>query len=101
MCRRKVLISPEYGAGFSTWACKNKRELAEDKQLIEMVEKGKHLGNSTAGASREFVRRVREISGRDACLIGVRDLEVVTVRDPYEIIDDDGYERAEYVGRER
>ena len=33
----KVLISPGYGAGWSTW---NYREMATDKDLIELFEKG-------------------------------------------------------------
>lgn len=33
----KILISPGYGAGWSTW---NQPELATDKRLIELFEKG-------------------------------------------------------------
>ena len=33
----KLLISPGYGAGWSTW---NRPELATDKDLIELFEKG-------------------------------------------------------------
>lgn len=101
---RKVIISPSFGAGWSTW---NDKELADDflfdAELIDAIESGVYLGhddrinapepdaNTPLGA---FLARLKEKHGEDEyyCLLGARDLVVVEVRGPFIVEEYDGSE---------
>lgn len=80
----KVLISPGFGAGFSTW---NEPEMATDKRLIEAFERG---------VTEEEFKQVCEDCGYENVYLGGFDhLEVVNVSSGTQFYIDvyDGYER--------
>lgn len=79
---KKVLISPGFGAGFATWAHTNGKQLAEDPELIAMVEAGTQ-------DSERFRDRAEEISP-GIYLGDVKQLEIETVTGPYRIDEYDG-----------
>lgn len=82
---RKVLISPGYGAGFSTWLPQEFRQLAaEFAPLIEAVESDSDI--------RPALAQLREIVGDQYALENPENLRVVEVAGPYRIEDFDGYE---------
>lgn len=65
----KVLISPDYGAGWSTW---NTSAMATDKRLIEAFEKGI--------SKEEMEQLCIDLGyGEYICMLGFEDLEVVEV----------------------
>lgn len=84
---KKVLVSPGYGAGFATWAHGDKKKLAEDPELIAMVEAGTQY-------SERFRARAEEICSY-VCLGGVSQLVVEEVTGPYRIEVFDGCESIE------
>lgn len=88
-----VLVSPKYGAGWSTW---NSREngLAEallfDKDIVELV-----LAEKSPVEIIAFITEKYELTETDyACFLGVHDLTVewVTKGTPFRIDEYDGYE---------
>lgn len=105
---KEILYSPGFGAGFATWN-DNSKELAEDPELIKLVEKGEHKGFTTwqelkeAGlnyvkgfdeeASIAFIKRAQEVNeGRHVYFGGVAQLEVTWVSGKYRIDHYDGSE---------
>jgi len=118
---RKILYSPGYGAGWSTWQYGLPQKFScEYKPLIEAIEKcenlyGSHEPTKYGGypdppldddkyaewlskmhpAVQSFVKEAREISGKDyVCILGLRDLTV------YKVEDDDVVRIDEYDGSE-
>jgi len=96
---RKVLYSPGFGAGWSTWAHKHSKELATDHKLVELAEQGKVLLSehsrmiSEEHVHPEFLLRVKEICGDDTPYLGgLRDLRVTEVSGPFQIEEYDGSE---------
>ena len=63
----KVLISPGYGAGWSTW---NSPEMAVDERLIEAFENG---------ISKEGMKRLCEELGYESYMGGFEDLKITEV----------------------
>lgn len=114
---KKVLVSKGFGAGWSTWNETHGKDLAEDAELIRMVEAGEHRGRTTykaleqsgitdslnygkgeqeIQASHAFALRACHITGGDVPYMGgVADLEVVEVNGPYRITEYDGAESIE------
>ncbi len=93
---RKVLISPGYGAGWSTWNDDDVREhFLFDPDLIAAVEAGTPLGvrDDEATPLGAFLARVTAAVGRDYhCVLGARDLCVETVSGGFQVDEYDGYE---------
>ncbi len=95
---RKVLYSPGFGAGWSTW---NDDRLADamlfDRDLIAAVEsRSTPLGaaddpTTPLGA---FAVRIAKLFGADehVCLLGARDLRVAEVCGPFRVDEHDGSE---------
>ena len=81
----KVLISPGYGAGWSTW---NSPEMAVDERLIEAFENG---------ISEEGMKQLCEELGYESYMGGFEDLEIVEVPrgSLFKIRVYDGYESIE------
>lgn len=95
---RSVLVSPGYGAGWSSWT--NNKEVAqfvaEYKPIIEFLENGGKLN------SKEFNKLVDEleeyVEEEFNCSFytgGATNLEVVVVNGPYKINEYNGSERIE------
>lgn len=86
----KVLISPDFGAGWSTWACSQyQRDFLFDAELIKDVEAG-----DRAGGVERFEARMRAKYGDDwsEYLGGGCSLEVVEVDGPFRVDEYDGSE---------
>ena len=81
----KVLISPGYGAGWSTW---NSPEMAVDERLIEAFENG---------ISEEGMKQLCEELGYESYMGGFEDLEIVEVPSGslFRVSEYDGYESIE------
>jgi len=125
MSMRKVLISPDFGGGFSTWNDAIGYELCTDPQLISLVEAGRHSGRTSIHelidsgavlcdelvqeaqlpstyrldprkASLAFCKRAYEIAKGDYVYFGgVDGLRVVEVEGGFRIGEYDGAESIE------
>ena len=73
----KVLISPGFGAGWSTWNYDWRPEMAFDPEIIELVEKE---------ASMDVIEKIASIKYPNAYFGSVADLEVVLVKTGTEFI---------------
>lgn len=97
--RRKALISPGFGAGWSTWASNEYREdMLFDPGLIAAVENrepGEVLFEDHP-AVQDFLKRMGEKHGPDAeCGIycgGLRDIEVREIHGRFRVEEYDGSE---------
>jgi hypothetical protein len=97
--KRKALVSPGFGAGWSTWASSHAKELATDAELIRLVEAGEHLRpdakrhGDDIPVTDAFRARVLEITGgEDPYYGGVFGLEVQEVSGQFRVDEYDGYE---------
>jgi hypothetical protein len=81
-----VLVSPGYGAGWSTWNVEHAEFLCMDMQLVEAV---------IAGNTSEVVRLV-ESRDRDIYIGGLSDLRVEWVEQG-QAFEIDEYDGAEYL----
>lgn len=94
---RKVLISPGFGAGWSTWADAEYREdMLFDPALIAAVESGRDLGveDDPASPLGDFLTRMRAKHGDDTYIYtgGAPDLTVATVDGQFLVTEYDGSE---------
>ena len=97
---RRVLYSPGFGAGWSSWADEHGLALATDPELVRLCEAGEVVieGACTYGRAEVFVQpaflaRLREICGEDLPYCGgLRDLRVCEVSGPFRIEEYDGAE---------
>lgn len=92
----KALISPGFGAGWSTWIDgPYHRDLLFDPQLIADVEEAGDDGRAKKEAAERFQKRMVEKYGEEASGIymgGAGDLEVVEVDGPFTVEEYDGFE---------
>jgi hypothetical protein len=116
MTTRKVLYSPGFGAGWASWNSECGKALAEDSELIKLVEAGKHTGrtpdtrwreNDYHECSPEFFARAMQLwraggqTDHDSAPYfgGVNGLKVCEVDGPYRIVEYDGSESIEIADR--
>jgi hypothetical protein len=105
---RKVLISPNFGAGWSTWNSTLRDDFLFDAELIRAVESREPLGYGYRGSGTEttipgsplaaFVERLVAKHGpeaRHAYLGGSTGLTVVSVEGPFRVTEYDGAEAIE------
>ena len=87
----KVLISPGFGAGWSTW---NDKRMAVDKDLIELFEKGCTL--------KEMMLLCDEKDYEDVYYGGFDDLDIVEVPKGvhFKVVEYDGAESIEVMEEE-
>src|SRR6185312_5044347 len=98
--KRKVLISPSFGAGWSTWA--GEREQQEfalfDGPLIAALERGEDIGHVNYGEPKpgsvlaDYVERFKARFGETPYVNGARELEVVEVEGEFQVDEYDGSE---------
>lgn len=93
---RKILFSPGFGAGWSTW---NSGEVAklmlEYQPIIEAIERGEKMGESHP-AIQQLKRECSEKFGVDyVCVLGADQLQVATVSGPIRLDEYDGSESYE------
>lgn len=89
-----VLYSPEFGAGWSTWAGEHKPILMFDKEIVQAV---------LDGDKEKAATLAQEKCGGDyVCVIGAPDLEVswVPKGQPFEITEYDGAESIRMIGND-
>jgi hypothetical protein len=95
---RKVLVSPEFGAGWMTWQdTAYAEDFLFDAELIAAVERGDDLGGEDQPGTplALFVERLVAKHGEDArhvYLGGARDLEVKEVEGVFIVEEYDGSE---------
>jgi hypothetical protein len=84
--KRKIVISPGFGAGFATWCDSDTYAVAELPTLVAYVESG--------GTDEDQIKRILREAGLDddPYMGGASNLEVVQVTPPYTIIEYDGHE---------
>ena len=88
----EVLVSPGFGAGFSTWAHDKKYEIATYQPLIDYVKSGKPLSSIYDG-NHPLVEQMKQDLGLDhLCLLGTLELEVQIAEGPFYIEENDGSE---------
>lgn len=96
---RKVLVSPGYGAGWSSWAPSPEvsRFMLEYEPIIAfMVAGGKFEIDSSHPLLQRFQEDVYERFGFTyVCVDGAHQLKVVEVSGPVRISEFDGFEEAE------
>lgn len=85
----EVLISPDYGAGWSTWADNKNKEIAEYKPIIEFIKAGNRF---TSDKHPLIDQMVKELDLKYFYAGGYEFLEVVEVNGPYRIEEYDGSE---------
>lgn len=88
---RKVLISPGFGAGWSTWNTEFRDDFLFDEKLIRAVENG----DDRAEAIEDFDRRMKEKHGEEYDGFyngGLGRLRVEKVYGPFIVDEYDGYE---------
>lgn len=79
---RKILYSPGYGAGWSTWnPCIDRKLMCEWPALIQAVENKEHLTEDHP-AIVSLMAEVKRLHGDEyICLLGMDDLAIATVPD--------------------
>lgn len=102
---RKVLVSPEFGAGWMTWNTEYAKDFLFDTDLIAAVEEGQALGSEDEPGTplAEFVARLVAKHGPDAqhvYLGGASGLKVETVDGPFRVDEYDGSESIVLAARE-
>ena len=91
---RKVLISPGFGAGWSTWTRGAGELMAEYAPIIAALEAGETLSESHPAVRSLVVECVAKFE-ESPYLGGLPGLTVVTVEGPYRISEYDGSESIE------
>lgn len=98
---RKILYSPDYGAGWTTWNSGDvARYMLDYAPIVEFLEAGgKFERNNGMGDEPEhplleqLKRECKEKFGEDyVCTIGARDLRVMSVDGRVKIDEYDGFE---------
>lgn len=81
-----ILVSPGYGAGWSTWNVGDQTFLTMDKTLVEM-----HLNNATEDEVHNYIK---EATGNDLYMGGWSDIEIQWLPEgsKFLIAEYDGYE---------
>lgn len=105
---REVLISPGFGAGWSTWVCSYGDNQGEAKRfalfyqpLIDAIKDAQSKSiddGSFAKALAQFKREFEEKFGDEPYCGGARDLRVVEVDGPFIVREYDGSETIQLRG---
>lgn len=91
---RKILYSPGFGAGWSTWIDAPTKFVCEYKPIIESLERNEKLTESHPSVI-QFINDCKENYNEDPYLGGLKDLRL------FELDDGDQYRIEEYDGNER
>jgi hypothetical protein len=89
---RKVLYSPGFGAGWSTW--NGHDALTDDYLYDEALIAAVEAGEDVTAAVADFEKRMQAKLGKDAyiCVSGADDLRVADVSGPFIVEEYDGSE---------
>ena len=97
---RKILYSPGFGAGWTTWNSGKVAEIMLTYQpIIDAIENGDKM-DETHPAVLEMVEYIKATVGKDShvCVLGADDLEVYTTSSRVRISEYDGSESIEEEG---
>jgi hypothetical protein len=96
---RKILYSPGFGAGWSTW---NSGEVAsfmlEYAPIIEALERGEELGETHPAVVQLEKDCLEKFGEKYVCVLGADQLRVCQVRGRVQINVYDGHESVEEEG---
>jgi hypothetical protein len=93
---RKILYSPGYGAGWSSWSSGDVAKfMLEYKPIIDDLEAGRDISKSVEKMQAEIKEKFNK---NYVCVLGANTLRVAEVRDKIRIIENDGYESIEEEG---
>lgn len=97
----KILISPGFGAGWSTWECNRdaKHMMLTDEKLISAVETTKPESLERSLALDDFLERLRVATGAEPYTGGFHKIEVREVLGSFEVQEYDGSESIVYAGQ--
>lgn len=88
--KRKILYSPGYGAGWTTW---NDGKVAKYMLTHEATIKAVESGKGLAKALEQLKQECKDKFNKDyVCVLGARDLRVLTVYGRVKIDDCEGNE---------
>ncbi len=86
----KILVSPGYGNGWSTWNSHGKF-MAEYQPIIDALERGDELTEDHP-AIKQLIADMKAKGCDHVCLGGLKQLVVENANEPYHIRDYDGKE---------
>lgn len=100
---RKILYSPGYGAGWSSWNTSNSevaRYMLTYKPIVNFIEAGKHFTMTDCHDEPyhplldQLIADCRAAFGEDlhVCILGADDLQVLEVEGEVKIEEYDGFE---------
>ena len=100
----KILISPGWGAGWSTWNSSSvpgmKNYLMTYQPIIDFIESGGDVNdfrNENHPILEELKKNIKEKFGSDyVCVLGAHQLIVKNVEPPFRVTEYDGYETVEW-----
>ena len=97
--KRKILVSPGFGAGWTTWnSGETAKYMLTYQPVIDALENGEELTDSHP-AIEQLKEDCRLMFGEEyVCVLGMRDLEVVEVSGRVRIHEYDGSESYEEEG---
>lgn len=96
--RRPILISPSYGAGWSTWCADEYAHVVLTYQpIIDAVEAGETLTEQHP-ACQKLAEDIAAQYGGDFYFGGLRDLTVVYVEGDFTVEEYDGSESVTHLG---
>ncbi len=97
MKTRKILVSPGFGAGWTTWAYDENatRIMLEWEPIVKALEAGEGPLSESHPAVVSMLEKIAEVGGKDVYLGGLRDLEVHEVTGRVRILEYDGFESVE------
>ena len=91
--KRKILVSPGYGAGWTTW---NPGEVArymlDYEPIISAIERGETVGEDHPAVLKLQAECLEKFGESHVCVLGADDLIVVEVDGPVHVTEYDGYE---------
>lgn len=92
---RKILYSPGYGAGWSSWNTSSKevmKFMVEYQPIIDAIEAGEKITQSHPAVIK-LQEEVKEKFNQDyLCVLGAEDLEIYEAQGLVRIEEYDGYE---------
>lgn len=96
---RKILYSPGFGAGWTTWNSGRVAEIMLDyKPIVEALERGEKMSENHPIVLQMIADIQKELGDVHVCVLGADDLEVYTTGSRVRIEDYDGSESVEEEG---
>lgn len=99
MKSRKILYSPGFGAGWTTWNSGRVAEIMLDyAPIVEALERGEKMSESHPAVIQMIVNIQKELGDVHICVLGADDLRVFNTHSRVRIEEYDGSESVEEEG---